>query len=161
MRRHTLLVAVIASYVLSACGSSQTGGEPPAPPTPAPAVAAEPVEPAEPAAPPTAPPTEPTPTAGESKEGTVVFEALEPIKSVRSYTGAELFLEANDERVVLRPTEKVTRDQLVTLAGKRVRVTVAWTEGHDPDPTSQAPMGPDGKAMKQGAGWRVLAVEQL
>ena len=154
MRRHIVLVAVIASYVLSACGSSQPGGQPAVEATPAPVAAAEPA----------ATPSEPTPAepaAGESKEGMLVFEALEPVKSVRSYTGAELFLEANGERAVLRPTEAVTRQQLVDLAGKKVRVRVQWTEGHDPDPMASAPMGPDGKAMKQGAGWLVLAVEAL
>jgi len=101
-----------------------------------------------------------TPAADVMREGTVVFEEIPPTKSVRAYTGAELFLDTGGERITLRPTEAVSRERLIALAGRDVRVRVVWTKGHPPARGASAPLGMDGEPLPQGAGWRVLAVEE-
>ncbi|TNF26833.1 MAG: hypothetical protein EP329_20540 [Deltaproteobacteria bacterium] len=157
MRRHVLLIAVLASSSLLACGSSSPSSTNP-PDEASPTVATTGAARAEPPA--AAAPEVPTATAGESKAGIVKYEQLPRTKSLRAYTGEELFLEMEGERITLRPTAAVDRDRLLGLAGRRVQLRVAWTGGHPPAEGLSAPLGPDGRPLAQGAGWRVLAVEK-
>jgi len=175
MRRPLALLFITSICGFGGCGSPKVASEPAATPTPAvaepaatptPAVAEPAVTPtpavAEPAATPT--PADPAPgatTAAETKEGMLVYEELPKAQSVRAYTGAEFFLEGAGEREVLRPSAAVSRDRLLGLAGKRVRVRAEWTEGVLPRPDEPAPLGANNEPMRRGAGWRVLAIDAL
>ena len=150
MPRPRLVAAALAATLLTAaCGSSQVAPDAAAPTPDGPAATATPPD-----------PTAARPHASEDLVGTLVHEPLPATKSLEAYLGEELFLviDGDPTRRVLRPSDAVSRDALLALAGQRVRVSVAWTDGHLPDPGSSYPMGAGGEPLRQGAGWQVLTL---
>ncbi|MCB1302631.1 MAG: hypothetical protein KDK37_00045 [Leptospiraceae bacterium] len=89
-------------------------------------------------------------------------------KSMAAYTGAEFFLSSaryhnsnnpfDPQRIVLRPTDDVSAEDLRAFDGKQITISIRYTEGTLPDPRSSYPTNSDGSPVRQGEGWQVLAI---
>ncbi|MCB1139426.1 MAG: hypothetical protein KDK23_11750 [Leptospiraceae bacterium] len=89
-------------------------------------------------------------------------------RSVEAYTGAEFFLHDPHhfgsgnpfvkDRVVLLPSEEVSREELLKYNHEFVTVIVTRSEGTLPDPRSSYPTNPDGSPMRQNEGWKVVRI---
>lgn len=93
-----------------------------------------------------------------TRSGVLVFDPIEPTKSVRSYLGDELRLEGDGEPIVLAASEAVSREALIALAGSRVTVRVLRHAPTVPSPDESYPTDMDGKPMPRPARWEVLAI---
>ncbi|BAY63744.1 hypothetical protein NIES22_38330 [Calothrix brevissima NIES-22] len=101
----------------------------------------------------------------ETFRGKLIYEKIPPVMSVQAYLGEEFFLMTNSQsknRLVLRPTEKVSREQLQSLHGQLVEITAIYQAGTRPASSEVAcPLDADGQCMLQGAGYRVLSIKVL
>ena len=99
--------------------------------------------------------------------GTLIRREYPP-RSVEAYSGAEFFLHDPHyfssgipfviDRIVLQPSDKVSREDLLSRDHEFVTVTVIKVEGTLPDPRSSYPVNPDGSPVRQGGGWQVLQI---
>ena len=110
----------------------------------------------------------PSPTAEEQRTmvGKVVKKPWS--KSLESWHagGGDYFVLQPDtgESVILRPSHKVSLNDLETSVGKKVRVggTDVPYEPYEPaNPTEQYPTGMDGKPIPRGGGLRALTLEVI
>lgn len=92
--------------------------------------------------------------------GILVYKELPRTKSVEAYLGEEFFLQVNDgTELVLWPSETVSRDELLSLAGKEVEIMVEWVEGKVPkDLRGSYPVDFYGNPLPRGEGYRVLFI---
>ncbi|MEQ8353320.1 MAG: hypothetical protein RH862_17730 [Leptospiraceae bacterium] len=89
-------------------------------------------------------------------------------RSVEAYQGAEFYLHDphfhnsglpfSDDRIVLQPSENVSREQLLKFNHVFVTITVEKAPGSLPHPDSSYPTNPDGSPILQGTGWKVLQI---
>ncbi|MGK7874619.1 MAG: hypothetical protein AB4426_15330 [Xenococcaceae cyanobacterium] len=95
--------------------------------------------------------------------GKLIYEEIPPVRSVRAYGGDEFFLITNPEgprRLVLRPSEKVSRTELQSFHNQQVEVTAVYLEGYRPSPENPCPIDLDGQCLRQGDGYQVLSITQ-
>ncbi len=139
MNRLLTVATVVLSLTLgAACGSSETK------PDEAPA------------------PTDPAAAPGEiTVEGPLKYTELPRTKSVEAYMGVEFSVEVDGKRTVLAASEKVSREQLLALDGKRVKLHCAQQPASTPNPMESAPMGPDGKPLQRPAECKVSWLKAL
>ncbi|WP_190548459.1 hypothetical protein [Calothrix anomala] len=101
----------------------------------------------------------------ETFRGKLIYEEIPPVMSVQAYLGEEFFLVTNSQsknRLVLRPTEKVSREQLQSLHQQLVEITAIYHAGNRPALNEAAcPLDADGQCVLQGAGYRVLSIKVL
>lgn len=82
--------------------------------------------------------------------------------SVDAYLGDEIFL-VNDSgmKVPLLASDRVGKDKLQALNGKKVDVEATWSDGELPSPEEAHPVNPDGSPMRRREGYRVLSVKPV
>ncbi|BCL39714.1 thermonuclease family protein [Nostoc sp. MS1] len=97
--------------------------------------------------------------------GKLIYEQIPAVMSARAYRGEEFFLlanTANQSRLVLRPSNQVSRTQLQSFHNQIVEMTVVYVEGTRPTLAQSAcPIDVDGQCMSQGAGYQVLSIVRL
>ncbi|BCL40110.1 thermonuclease family protein [Nostoc sp. MS1] len=97
--------------------------------------------------------------------GKLIYEQISAVMSARAYRGEEFFLLANttnQSRLVLRPSNQVSRTQLQSFQNQIVEMTVVYVEGTRPKLEERAcPIDVDGQCMPQGAGYQVLSIVRL
>jgi hypothetical protein len=97
--------------------------------------------------------------------GKLIYEEIPPVMSVQAYLGEEFFLITNlkpASRLVLRPSQKVAREQLQSLHQQEVEITAIYHEGTRPVSNEVAcPLDIDGKCLLQGSGYQVLSIKLL
>lgn len=96
-------------------------------------------------------------------EGKLVHRPYESgRKSMASYMGQEFFLQLPDgKEVALYTTDRVTREYLMKLKDRKVRVQaklVDRTPRIDPDQPASFPVGPDGGPVKR-IGYEVISIK--
>lgn len=91
----------------------------------------------------------------------VVAKGEKGRKSLESWLGRfKVVVEGERDREVrVYASSSVSEDSLEKWAGKRVRVKGERVAPSAPDPTEQAPLGPDGKPMMRPGGLRVQSIE--
>lgn len=98
-------------------------------------------------------------------QGLLIYEPLPPGRSVRAYKGEEFFLLTNlpnNERIVLRPSEQVSRSQLESFHNQKVEITAVYFAGTRPPVDKVAcPVDINRRCMIQGEGYRVLSIRNL
>ncbi|MBD2200949.1 hypothetical protein H6G33_22415 [Calothrix sp. FACHB-1219] len=101
----------------------------------------------------------------ETFRGKLIYEEIPPVMSVQAYLGEEFFLITNSQSknpLVLRPTEKISRDQLQSLHQQLVEITAIYHAGNRPASNEVAcPLDADGQCILQGAGYQVLSIKVL
>jgi hypothetical protein len=99
----------------------------------------------------------------QTLQGKLIYEAIPPIRSVRSYKNEEFFLIINpkDSRsLVLRPSEKVSESLLQSFHNRQVQIQVVYREGIRPSHHEVAcPLDSNGQCMPQGEGYQVLSIK--
>jgi hypothetical protein len=93
-------------------------------------------------------------------EGTLKYEPLPKSRSVRAYMGVEFTIGDGADRVVLKSSDKVSREALIAAAGSKVRVTCRTQAPTQPEPGSAYPMGPDGQPLQRPETCRVLTLSK-
>jgi hypothetical protein len=83
----------------------------------------------------------------DERTGRLVYEPIEPVKSVRAYLGDELRLATPTGELVLAPTEAVPREALIAAAGRDIALVCAMRPVPPPDPNTSYPVGPDGAPL--------------
>lgn len=97
--------------------------------------------------------------------GKIIYEEIPPVMSLRAYQGDEFFLITNpssQSRLVLRPTDKVSRTQLQSFHNQQVEITAIYVEGTRPTiHESACPVDTNGQCMRIGDGYQVLSIVRL
>ncbi len=88
----------------------------------------------------------------------VVAKSEKGRKSLESWLGRFKVVDG-DREVRVHASSAVSEEALEKWAGKRVRVRGERIAPSAPDPTEQAPLGPDGKPMMRPGGLRVQSIE--
>ncbi|MBD2354390.1 hypothetical protein H6G41_07070 [Tolypothrix sp. FACHB-123] len=101
----------------------------------------------------------------ETFRGKLIYKEIPPVMSVQAYLGEEFFLITNSQpvsRLVLRPTEKVSREKLQSLHEQAVEITAVYHAGTRPVSNEvTCPLDADRQCMLQGAGYQVLSIKVL
>lgn len=99
----------------------------------------------------------------ETWQGKLIYQEILPIMSQSAYEGAEFFLITNSQsRLVLRPSEKVSRSQLLSFHNQQVKITAVYVEGTRPAPDESAcPIDGNGQCIAQGSGYQVLSIKSV
>ncbi|MBF2062854.1 MAG: thermonuclease family protein [Calothrix sp. C42_A2020_038] len=101
-----------------------------------------------------------------SLRGKLIYEEIPPVRSVRAYQGEEFFLMTNsgsEKRLVLRPSQRISRVVLQAFHNQLVEIKAVHTEGTRPSPqtNSACPRDINGLCKPQGYGYQVLYIVPL
>lgn len=94
--------------------------------------------------------------------GKLIYEEIPPVRSSRAYLGEEFFLipnTKNTQRLVLRPSAKVTDSKLKTFHNQQVEITAVYVKGTRPSPLTACPVDISGQCLPQGEGYQVLTIK--
>ncbi|MDJ0616532.1 MAG: hypothetical protein QNJ63_07235 [Calothrix sp. MO_192.B10] len=101
----------------------------------------------------------------ETKRGKLIYKKIPPVKSIRAYQGNEFYLVTTPQSprgLVLRPSEKVDREQLKNFHNQQVEITAVYVPGTRPSGLrNSCPLDADGRCMIQGDGYRVISIQAV
>ncbi|BDA74478.1 hypothetical protein RIVM261_044800 [Rivularia sp. IAM M-261] len=100
-----------------------------------------------------------------SLRGKLIYKEIPPVMSQEAYLGEEFFLiteSRSGSKMILRPSEQVSRTQLQSFHNRQVEIKAVYVEGTRPSQGSSAcPIDINGQCLSQGAGYRVLSIKSL
>ncbi|RUS94726.1 hypothetical protein DSM106972_092610 [Dulcicalothrix desertica PCC 7102] len=100
-----------------------------------------------------------------SLRGKLIYKEIPPVMSQEAYLGEEFFLITDSRlgrKMVLRPSEQVSRTQLQSFHNQQVEIQAVFVEGTRPSQGSSAcPIDINAQCLPQGAGYRVLSIKSL
>lgn len=100
-----------------------------------------------------------------SLRGKLVYKEIPPVMSQEAYLGEEFFLitdSRSGNKMVLRPSEQVSRTMLESFHNRQVEIKAVFVEGSRPSKNSGAcPVDINGECMVQGRGYQVLSIKSF
>jgi|GEM_PF-7072597 hypothetical protein len=98
--------------------------------------------------------------------GKLVYEEIPPVMSLRAYQGDEFFLITDpnsSSRLVLRPSQKVTRTKLQLFHNQQVEIKAVYIAGNRPSIQGRiaCPLDINQQCIERGNGYEILSVVRL
>lgn len=97
--------------------------------------------------------------------GRLIYKEVPAVMSQEAYLGEEFFLitdSRSSNKMVLRPSEQVSRTMLESFHNRQVEIQAVFVEGSRPSSYSSAcPVDINGECMVQGRGYQVLSIKSL